>query len=240
VQQAAQVAAQEGVGAGLGQAGELVVGEAAGDLGVFHAEAAAEAAAHLGVGHLGELQPAHAAEQQARLGLDAELAQARAGVEVADGAGVGGVVVVTPRTSVRKEISSKLLAASASARARQGGSSAKRRGNPCGSSPCTSRRADHVVETFEGLDELLRERPGGVEIAAVIGRLAATGLIKGHFDGASGRFQQLYRGKPTLGRNRFIRQVAKRPTRGGMDDSLKTGRAAGGRGWWAGGGHCPF
>jgi hypothetical protein len=91
VQQAAQVAAEEGVGAGLGQAGELVVGEAAGDLRVFHAEAAAEAAAHLGVGHLGELQPAHAAEQQARLGLDAELAQARAGVEVADGAGVGGV-----------------------------------------------------------------------------------------------------------------------------------------------------
>jgi hypothetical protein len=119
-----------------------------------------------------------------------------------------------PRTSVRKEISSKLLAASASARARQGGSSAKRRVILADRRHARAGGADHVVETFEGLDELLRERPGGVEVAAVIGRLAATGLIKGHFDGASGRFQQFYRGKPTLGRNRFIRQVAKRPTRG--------------------------
>ena len=59
-----------------------------GDVGILDAERAAEAAADLGVLHLRQRQPVDGGQQLARLRLDAELAQARAGVVIGDAAGI--------------------------------------------------------------------------------------------------------------------------------------------------------
>ena len=75
VQQAAEIAGQHGRGPGRGDVGGLVGDHAHGDVGVFHAERAAEAAADLGVGHFGD-GGTDGGEQAAGLVLDAQLAQA--------------------------------------------------------------------------------------------------------------------------------------------------------------------
>ena len=69
----------------------LGVDDGAGDVAVLDREGAAEAAAHVAVLHLDEGQALHAGEQLARLGPDAELAQARAGIVIGDGAVEGGL-----------------------------------------------------------------------------------------------------------------------------------------------------
>src|SRR3546814_4948998 len=54
---------------------------------------------------------------------------------------------------------------------------------------------NHVVETLEGSDGLLRQRAGVGAVARVVGRLAAAGLRLGHLDTAAGIFQQLHGSK---------------------------------------------
>jgi hypothetical protein len=56
----------------------------AGDVAVFDREGAPEAAAYLGFIHLDEREALYAAQKPPRLRLDAEFAQARAGVVVGD------------------------------------------------------------------------------------------------------------------------------------------------------------
>src|SRR3546814_3452379 len=48
---------------------------------------------------------------------------------------------------------------------------------------------NHVVETLEGSDGLLRQRAGVGAVARVVGRLAAAGLRLGHLDTAAGIFR---------------------------------------------------
>ena len=87
VHQAAEVAGQQHVGAGRRDLLRLALDDGVGDLGILDRERAAEAAAHLRIGQLDQLQALDRAQKPARLLADAELAQARAAV-VIGGAGL--------------------------------------------------------------------------------------------------------------------------------------------------------
>ena len=56
-------------------------------------------------------------------------------------------------------------------------------------------RQNHKVERFEFGEEFLRHRLGRFAVARVVAGLAAAGLLFRHDDLATGRFQQLDRGK---------------------------------------------
>ncbi len=66
MQQAAEIAADQRVGTGGRCVGDLVVGHALGDVGIFHAEQSAEATAHLAVGQLADCQTFDGREQGVR------------------------------------------------------------------------------------------------------------------------------------------------------------------------------
>src|SRR5579885_3190237 len=90
VEEAAEIAGEERVGAGGGDIGGLLRQHLVGNLRILDADGAAEAAADLGARQLREPEPLDAREQPARLRLDAELAQPRARIVVGDGAVVAG------------------------------------------------------------------------------------------------------------------------------------------------------
>src|SRR5438477_989941 len=81
-EEAAEVAGEHRPGAGGGDRGGLLLGDGAGDVGVLDAERAAEAAALFRAAELAQRQPGDRLEELARLALDAELAEVRAGVVV--------------------------------------------------------------------------------------------------------------------------------------------------------------
>ena len=106
VEQAAEIAGEQRVGAGRRDIRGLVAHHLVGDLRILDAERAAEAAAHFGARQLGELRPVDRAQEKARLLLDAELAQARAGIVIGRGAVIARGDAAHPLMSVRKETSS--------------------------------------------------------------------------------------------------------------------------------------
>src|SRR5687767_14732986 len=84
VEQASHVGRQHDIGAGRFDIGNLVLHHAVGDVGELDAERAAESAARLAVRQFLERQPAHLLQQFARLALDLQLAQGRAGIVIGD------------------------------------------------------------------------------------------------------------------------------------------------------------
>ena len=62
----------------------LLLDDGVGDVGIFDAERAAEAAADVGVRQLAQVKPRDRFQQLARLPLDAELAQPGAGIVIGD------------------------------------------------------------------------------------------------------------------------------------------------------------
>ena len=86
VQQAAKVAGKHRLGSGGDDVANLVGHHADRDVGVLHAESAAESAADFSIRHLGDIGTDRP-QQPSRLLLDAELAQAGATVVIGDRAG---------------------------------------------------------------------------------------------------------------------------------------------------------
>ena len=72
VHEAAEVAREQRLGPGRGDVRRLRLDDGVGDVGILHAERPAEAAADISAGELDQLQPAHGAQQLARLPLHAE------------------------------------------------------------------------------------------------------------------------------------------------------------------------
>ena len=142
----------------------------------------------------------HRAEQLARLLLDAELAQARAGIVIGDDAVVArrdlgdaqhvdqerhqlvaaAGQVLGPRLHRRivVEQAGIVMAQHAAARARG---------------------RDHGVVAFEGLDDLGRDRPRRGAVAGIVGRLAAADLQGRDLDRAAGVLEELYGGETDRG-----------------------------------------
>ena len=87
VHEAAEVACQQHVRAGGGDLLRLTLDDGIGDVGILDREGAAEAAAHVRIGKLDQLQAPNRAQELARLLADTELAQAGAAV-VVGGAGL--------------------------------------------------------------------------------------------------------------------------------------------------------
>ena len=92
VHQAAEIAAEQQVGAGGFDIAGLFADDGVGNIGIFHAESPAEAAAGLLAFERAQLQALDRAEQRARLRLDAKLAQAGAGIVIGR-AGLAGDVL---------------------------------------------------------------------------------------------------------------------------------------------------
>ena len=77
VHQAAEIAGKQGSCARRVDIARFLLDDGVGDVRIFHAKCAAEAAADVGVLHFDELQSLDGSKQCARLGLDAELPQTR-------------------------------------------------------------------------------------------------------------------------------------------------------------------
>jgi hypothetical protein len=130
VHQAAEIASEQRVGAGGGDIASILADHRVRDRRILHAEGAAEAAADFPRLHFAEGEPVDTFEQLARLFLDAELAQARAGIVIGDAAPSKRAATrfFTPSTSTRNDMSSWLRRREPSARRPSAGSSSKRPG----------------------------------------------------------------------------------------------------------------
>ncbi len=87
VHQAAEIAGEQGVGAGRDDLVALARDDRVGQFAVFDREGSAEAAADVGLVELDQAEAFDAGEQLARLVMHAELAQARAGIVIGGDAG---------------------------------------------------------------------------------------------------------------------------------------------------------
>ena len=187
------------IGAGRLDVGDLVAHHLGRDLRILDAEGAAEAAADLGIRQLVELQPAHAREQPARLLLDAELAQARAGIVVGgarrqarldrlDAAHVGEeadqLEGARGQVAGRGAVGRRFVEQRRIVLLQHAGAGAGRRHD--------------VVVAGEGGDRLARDQDRIGAVALIVGRLAAAGLAR-HLDPAAGALQELDRGKADRG-----------------------------------------
>ena len=129
VHEAAEIAGEQGVGAARGDIGALLRDDRVGQLAVFGREGSAEAAADFAVREIDQPQPFDAREQLARLPLDAQLAQARAGIVIGDDRRRNALRPRSrPDVSTRKLTSSRHLAAKAAAFSAMSGSSSNRSG----------------------------------------------------------------------------------------------------------------
>ena len=196
VHQAAEIAGEQDLGACLLDGGGLLLDDGIGDVRVFDAEGAAEAAADVVALELAHFEPDHLAQQGARLGMDAELAQARATVvigarrgerapfrDVPDDIDEEAEKLVSLRPQCLGPLPPGLVAGE---RLREMGLDHAGAG---------ARWRHDVVERLEGLDHTPGEPGGGFRIAAVEGGLAATGLCRRHLDLAAGLLQKLQGGK---------------------------------------------
>ena len=186
VEQAAEVAREQHVGAGGGDRGGLLLDDRVGDVGIFHAERAAEPAADVGVRELPDLQSVDRAQQLPRLLADLQFAQAGTGVVVGDAAverrfDAGHAAHVDEEADQLVRLGGKGIRPGCPRRvvAEQGG--VVRVQHP---GARAGRRHD-VVEILEGRDGLARDRLGVFAVAGVIRRLSAAGLRRRHLDRAA-------------------------------------------------------
>ncbi|KGD58099.1 hypothetical protein DP49_5025 [Burkholderia pseudomallei] len=224
VHQAAEIAAREHGRAARGDVRGLVGHDLRRDLRILHAERAAEAAAHFGILHFGQRDAFDAREQRARLRLDAEAAQARAGVVIGERA-LGHRGALGPRPAEHVDEKARQLV--------------RARGKPLGARPpggivreqirvvvaqradARAGRRDDIVVALERFDRAARDAARVVEIAAVQRGLAAAGLRARRVDGATGRLEQLH------GRERGARPEQIREARDEQADARRLAGAAG-------------
>jgi len=200
VHQAAEIAGEDRAGPGRGERLDLVRDHAAGDIGIFHAEGAAEAAADLAIRRLCQCQALDRAEQGAGAGLDAQLAQARAGIVIGDRP-------IEPRTRKIHVPYVRQKGNQLPGLGRQGLGS-RRVGRIVGEergiviadhARAGTRGRDEVIDLGEGIEHRARDRTGLRASAGIIGGLAATALPGRNPDGAARRLQQLDGGKADTG-----------------------------------------
>ena len=191
VHQAAEIAAEQHIGAAGHDIGRLVADDGVGNLRIFDAEGSAETAAGFIAFERRQLQSFDRGEQGARLRLDAQLAQAGTGIVVGR-AGLEGDVLRLEPAHIDEEaqqlecLRGEVFGAVAPVRITgeklgilhldHGGAGAGGR--------------DEIIVTFESLDGLAGDDARRVVGAAVIGRLAAAGLLLGNFDRAAGGLKQ--------------------------------------------------
>ena len=193
VEEAAEVAGDDGRRSARGDALRLRRDDRARDVAVLDGEGAPEPAAHVRLVQFDEGQPLDAGEEPARLRPDAELAQPRAGVVVGDGAVKGGVdgrhaehVDEEARQLVR--LVGEGLGLAQPVRVVREELGVVRPDHP----GAGAGGDDHVIVGPEGGDHRLREVPRGAPVAGIVGRLAAAGL-DGHVDDAARLLQELHR-----------------------------------------------
>ena len=194
VHEAAEVAREHQLGTGGGDVGCLVVDHFGRDLRVLDAEGAAEAAAHLGAGQLDQLETAYALQQAARLLLDAELAQAGAGIVVSGPRRAFGINARHP-DHVGEE-ADQLVGTSGELACplAVGGTSGKQlRVVLLEHARTRARRHHDVVVALERVDGLARQLHRIGAVALVVRRLTAAGLCARHGDRAAGVLEQLHR-----------------------------------------------
>ncbi len=196
VEEAPEIAGEQCFGAGRGDLGRLVRHHLVGNLGVFDAERAAEAAAHFRTRQLGEAQPLDRGEQRARLRLDPELAQPGTAVMI------GRAALPARRHPGHAADIDEERDQLMGPRCQLLGHCPHRRlvGEQLGimhmhHAGAGTRRRNDVIIPGKGRDDLPGDPFGVGPIARIIGRLAAAGLGARHLDRAAGRFQQGNRGK---------------------------------------------
>ncbi len=174
----------------------LLLDNGVGDVGIFDAKGAAEAAADVGLGKFGERQPLDRFQQAPRLVADAELTQAGAGIVIGDGAGEGGLDVPDAAhvgeeadefvdlrgEGLRPFVPFIVLGEEVRVVELQHAGAG------------TGRR-NHIVVGFKSRDHLPGDCRGVLPVARIVGGLAATGLAGGHLDVAAGGFDQFHRGE---------------------------------------------
>src|SRR5688572_28337129 len=184
VEQAPHVRRQHHVGAGRFDVGDLVRDHAVGDVGELDAERAAEAAARLAVRQLLEVEAANLGQQFARLALDLQLAQRRAGI------------VIGHRLRERRRHPVPLRHVAQELRQLIGlvGQRARTRGERriarqqlwvmrLDHAAAGARRRHHIVEALERGNDLARDRERALLVAGIVARLAAAGLRLRHDHG---------------------------------------------------------
>ena len=163
---------------------------------ILDAEGAAEAAADLRSRQLGQPQALDRRQQLARLLLDAELAQAGAGVVIGDGAvearrHAGNAAHVREErdqlVGPRRQRLGALL--------HRGVIGEQRRVVLADHAGAGAAGRHHIVVGLEGGDDPRGDGAGIGAIAGIVGRLAAAGLRPRHLDRAAGLLQQLDGGK---------------------------------------------
>ena len=192
VHQAAHVAGENEIGAGRGDVVGLDVGNGRRNVRVLDAEQPAEPATGFRLLALAQFEPGDGGEERARLALDAELAQARA-----------GIVIGCRRRQPRRDpghashVGEKRDQLMGLGRERAGARfpfrvAGEQLGVMDADHPgARAGRRDHVIERLEGGDQAARDFPRVAGIARIPGRLAATGLGARHRDRAAGFFEQL-------------------------------------------------
>ncbi len=196
VHQAAEVARENGVGRGFSDVLALARNDGVGEFAVFDGKEPTEAAAGLGLLELDETEALDAGEQTPRLRLDAELAQARAGIELGDRSVVArrhlfDAEHVDEETDEFVGFVGETLSLQRHIRfAREKLGIVRGEHAPAGTA-----RHDDVVAVLERIDRLLRQIFGGRPVAGVVGRLAAARLAR-HDDLAAGLLQELDGGEP--------------------------------------------
>ena len=203
VQQAAEVAAEQDLGPGALDGGSLFSNDGVGDRRVLDAEGAAEAAADIVAFQRHHLQLVDRCQQLARLGEDAELAQARAAVMVGGSRRKGATR--GPELHHVDQEAGQLEAAPGQAPGAFGPGRVigqRLRVMRLDHADAGTRGRHDIVVGLEDLDEAPRQ-PGRVPaVAAVEGGLAAAGLRAGHLDLAAGLLQQLQRREADVGSDR--------------------------------------
>ena len=200
VQEAAEISSQQSVRAGGGDIGHFIADHAGRNFRIFNAERAAEAAAHIGVRQLLQLQTPDARQQPARLFLHTELAQAGTGIMIGD----------TAVKLRRHRLHAQLIGEKRHQLERFGGErlGARTPGGivreECGimmfdHAGAGAGRRHHGVEIFESFNHLAGDGCGIAAVARIMRRLAATGLRTRRFDHAAGILEQLDRGEADAG-----------------------------------------
>ena len=214
VHQAAEVAGEQRSGPGARHGGSLVLDHGGRDVGIFDAERAAEAAAHLRVRHFGEREALHLRQQGARLVLHAEFAQPRAAV-VIDGRHRPAGPHVLEAADIDEEggqLPHPLAEALVLAPQQVGIVAAQHAG-------AGARGDDDPLIAAKGAHRPARNAGRMFPVAAVVGRLAAAGLGRRRFHPASRRLQQARGSK----RDRGPHQIGQ----AGREQGYGPGRLAG-------------
>ena len=191
VEQAAEVAADDGVGAGSAGVAALVVGQLCRHFAELEREGAAEATAGFSFIHLGERDTRQQCQQGARLRLHIQLAQAGTGIVIGDLA--GEVARHAVELEHREEKVCQLIRARGEAldALQRGGVVAKQlRVVGAHHAAAGAGGGDDVVEALELVEHLARQCDGRGAVARVVGRLAAASLCLRHIDRAAAVLEQ--------------------------------------------------